>query len=134
MAPWILIALPFVGSALAALLPTRARTIASVGAAAVALAGLVLLASAFPDVAGGGVIRERFRIKRQMRVISAHGRITGWILVCLPPALGLALTAVNREHRELMFGEALGIQMMIGAAILQSIGALIIRKIINVPY
>ena len=81
-----------------------------------------------------GVIRERFRVKRQMRVISAHGRITGWILVCLPPALGLALTAINREHRELMFGEALGIQMMIGAAVLQSIGALIIRKIINVPY
>jgi tight adherence protein B len=81
-----------------------------------------------------GVIRERFRVKRQMRVISAHGRITGWILVCLPPALGLALTAINREHRELMFGETLGIQMMIGAAVMQSIGALIIRKIINVPY
>ena len=81
-----------------------------------------------------GVIRERFRVKRQMRVISAHGRITGWILVCLPPALGLALTAINPEHRALMFGETLGIQMMIGAAVMQSIGALIIRKIINVPY
>jgi len=80
------------------------------------------------------VIRERFRVKRQMRVVSAHGRITGWILACLPPALGIALTAINREHRELMFGETLGIQMMIGAAILQGIGALIIRKIVNVPY
>ena len=81
-----------------------------------------------------GVIRERFRVKRQMRVVSAHGRITGWILVCLPPALGIALTAINQEHRELMFGETLGIQMMIGAAVLQTIGALIIRKIINIPY
>jgi tight adherence protein B len=80
------------------------------------------------------VIRERFRVKRQMRVVSAHGRITGWILVCLPPALGIALTAINQEHRDLMFGETLGIQMMVGAAIMQSIGALIIRKIINVPY
>jgi len=91
------------------------------------------------DRAGGHTrvgwrIRERFRVKRQMRVVSAHGRITGWILVCLPPALGIALTAINQEHRELMFGETLGIQMMIGAAVLQTIGALIIRKIINIPY
>jgi tight adherence protein B len=81
-----------------------------------------------------GVIRERFRVKRQMRVVSAHGRITGWVLVALPPVLGVALMTVNKEHRELMFGETLGIQMMVGAAILQGIGTLIIRKIINVPY
>jgi tight adherence protein B len=81
-----------------------------------------------------GVIRDRFRVKRQMRVASAHGRITGWVLVALPPVLGMALMAANPEHRELMFGERLGVQMMIGAAILQGIGTLIIRKIINVPY
>jgi tight adherence protein B len=81
-----------------------------------------------------GVIRERFRVKRQMRVASAHGRITGWVLVALPPVLGAVLMTVNKEHRELMFGEQLGIQMMVGAALLQGIGTLIIRKIVNVPY
>jgi len=81
-----------------------------------------------------GVIRERFRVKRQMRVISAHGRITGWILVCLPPVLAMVLMTISEEHRRTMFGETLGIQMMIGAAILQVIGTLIIRKIINVEY
>jgi len=80
------------------------------------------------------VIRDRFRVKRQMRVASAHGRITGWVLVCLPPTLGLLLMATNQEHRELMLGERLGLQMMAGAAVLQGIGTLIIRKIINVPY
>jgi tight adherence protein B len=80
------------------------------------------------------VIRDRFRVKRQMRVASAHGRITGVVLVCLPPVLGIVLMSTNREHRELMFGETLGLQMMAGAAILQGIGTLIIRKIINVPY
>ena len=45
------------------------------------------------------VIRERFRVKRQIRVISAHGRLTGWILVCLPPALGLVLFTINPETR-----------------------------------
>jgi tight adherence protein B len=81
-----------------------------------------------------GVIRDRFRVKRQMRVASAHGRITGWVLVCLPPVLGLAMMAANREHRELMFGDPLGIRMMVGAALLQGVGTLIIRKIINIPY
>lgn len=81
-----------------------------------------------------GVMRERFRVKRQMRVVSAHGRITGWVLVCLPPTLGLVLMAVNPEHREVMFGDPMGLQMMMGAGILQVIGTLIIRKIINVEY
>jgi tight adherence protein B len=81
-----------------------------------------------------GVIRERFRVKRQMRVASAHGRITGWVLVALPPVLAVVLMTVNQQHRELMFGERLGIQMMVGAAILQGIGSLMIRKICNIPY
>jgi tight adherence protein B len=80
------------------------------------------------------VIRERQRVKRQMRVASAHGRITGWVLVALPPVLGVVLMAANQEHRELMLGERLGQQMIIGASVLQIIGSLIIRKIINIPY
>jgi tight adherence protein B len=80
------------------------------------------------------VIRERFRVKRQIAVISAHGRITGWVLVALPPTLGAALMAANPEHRQLMFGETLGMQMMVGAAVLQVVGALIIRMIIDVEY
>jgi len=80
------------------------------------------------------VIRERFRIKRQIRVISAHGRITGWILAGLPPALAIVLMTINAEHRRTMFGDPLGIQMMIGAVILQVVGSLIIRKIVDVEY
>jgi tight adherence protein B len=80
------------------------------------------------------VIRERFRVKRQMRVLSAHGRITGWILVALPPVLGVVLMSVNPEHRRTMLGDPLGIQMLVGALIMQVIGTLIIRKIVNVEY
>ncbi|MGH9256405.1 MAG: type II secretion system F family protein [Vicinamibacterales bacterium] len=80
------------------------------------------------------VIRERFRVKRQIRVISAHGRITGWILVCLPPVLALVLFTINTETRELMFYDPLGQQMMVVAIVLQIIGTLIMRKIINVEY
>jgi tight adherence protein B len=80
------------------------------------------------------VIRERFRVKRQIRVISAHGRITGWILVCVPPALGLVLFTINPETRELMFYDPLGQRMIVGALALEVIGAFVIRKIINVEY
>lgn len=81
-----------------------------------------------------GVIRERFRVKRQIRVISAHGRITGWILVCLPPALAFVLFAINEETRRLMFRDPLGQQMLMVAATLQVVGTLIMRKIIDIEY
>jgi tight adherence protein B len=73
-------------------------------------------------------------VKRQIRVISAHGRLTGWILIGVPPALALVLFSIAPETRELMFYDPLGQRMIIGAAVLQVIGALIIRKIINVEY
>ncbi|HEX5109963.1 MAG TPA: type II secretion system F family protein [Vicinamibacterales bacterium] len=80
------------------------------------------------------VIRDRQRVKRQMRVLSAHGRITGWVLVCLPPCLAVALMATSPEHRAAMFGQTLGIQMMIAAAVLQLIGTVLINRIVNVEY
>jgi Flp pilus assembly protein TadB len=40
----------------------------------------------------------------------------------------------NPEHRNTMFGERLGIQMMIGAGVLQLIGTWIISKIVNIEY
>ena len=43
------------------------------------------------------VIRERFKVKRQVRVISAHGRITGWVLSGLPPSLAAAFMIIVAE-------------------------------------
>jgi tight adherence protein B len=80
------------------------------------------------------VIRERFKVKRQVRVISAHGRITGWVLACLPPALGLATLAINPDHLGTLTGDPLGRQMIVVAIGLQVVGTLIIRKIVNVEY
>lgn len=80
------------------------------------------------------VIRERQRVKRQMRVLSAHGRITGWVLAALPPALAFALMSANPEHRSTMLDSTLGVRMLIGAGVLQLIGSLVIRKIVNVEY
>src|SRR6188508_3130458 len=59
------------------------------------------------------VIRERFKVKRQVRVITAHARITGWVLALLPPSLGVALTLLSPEHMGLLWTDPIGIKMVV---------------------
>jgi tight adherence protein B len=80
------------------------------------------------------VIRERFRVKRQVRVLSAHGRITGWVLAGLPPALAAAMMMMNPGHLGALVEEPLGRQMIVGAIGLQVLGTLIIRKLVRIEY
>lgn len=80
------------------------------------------------------VIRERFKVKRQVRVISAHGRITGWILAALPPSLAVATLFLNPMHLGTLLDDPIGIRMIITAAFLQVAGTLIIRRIVNIEY
>ena len=80
------------------------------------------------------VIRERFKVKRQIRVISAHGRITGTVLACLPPALAAVTLLLNRSYLGTLTGDPLGRQMIIAAIVLQIVGTLVMRKIINIEY
>jgi tight adherence protein B len=80
------------------------------------------------------VIRERFKIKRQVRVISAHGRITGWILAALPPSVAALSFVLSPSHLNTLLGDDLGIKMIEAAIVMQVTGTLIIRKIVNVEY
>jgi tight adherence protein B len=82
----------------------------------------------------GSVIRDRFKIKRQIRVISAHGRLTGWVLVGVPPSLAFALFVVNPKHLKTLVGDPLGVKLIVIAIILQIIGTLIIRKLVRIQY
>jgi tight adherence protein B len=78
------------------------------------------------------LMRERFKVKRQVRVVSAHGRITGWVLAGLAPAIAAVLVVIAPEHIGVMIRDPLGIQITIAAVALQLIGVFIIRRIINV--
>ncbi len=80
------------------------------------------------------VIRERFKVKRQVRVVTAHGRITGWILAALPPALAVILCFVSPEHMKTMVTDPLGIKMLAAGGTMQAIGTIIIRKLVNIRY
>ncbi|HSY37245.1 MAG TPA: type II secretion system F family protein [Acidobacteriaceae bacterium] len=77
------------------------------------------------------VIRERYRLKRQVRVHTAQGRLTGWILSFLPVVLGIALYLVNPDAMSLLWKRDIGIKLLYASAALTVTGALIIRKIVN---
>jgi len=78
------------------------------------------------------VVRERFKILRQVRVHTAHGRFTGYVLLALPAALAVALMFINPDHMKLLFTERMGQQMIGGAIVMQSIGYVWIRKIVKI--
>jgi tight adherence protein B len=78
------------------------------------------------------VVRERFKILRQVRVYTAHGRMTGYVLMALPAFLAVALKFINPEHIDLLFTNHWGRLMLCGVVVMQTIGYLWIRKIVTI--
>lgn len=78
------------------------------------------------------LIRERFKLKRQVRVLSAHGRITGWVLAALPIVLTALLFVIAPKHIGLLFTDPLGVRMIVGAGVLQVIGFIAMQRIVNI--
>ena len=78
------------------------------------------------------VVRERFKIRRQVRVHTAHGRFTGYVLLALPAALAVALSFISPDHMKLLFREPMGQTMLVGALVLQTIGFVWIRQVIKI--
>ena len=80
----------------------------------------------------GHVVRERFKILRQVRVYTAHGRFTGYVLLALPAVLGIALSFINPDHMNLLFRERMGHMLLLSALVLQTIGFLWIKRVIKI--
>jgi tight adherence protein B len=78
------------------------------------------------------VIRARFTIRRQLRVYTAQGRFSGYVLAVLPIAVGAAIYSLNPPYIRLLFTDPLGKLLVITAVIFQIIGFLWIRKIVNI--
>jgi tight adherence protein B len=78
------------------------------------------------------VVRERFKIRRQVRVHTAHGRFTGYVLLALPAALAGALTFLNPDLMRLLFEERMGHMLLGGAIGLQIVGYFWIRQVIKI--
>jgi tight adherence protein B len=78
------------------------------------------------------VVRERFKILRQVRVYTAHGRLTGYVLMGLPAALAVVLSFINAEHMNLLFRERMGQMMLTGAIVLQIVGYIWIKRVVKI--
>lgn len=77
------------------------------------------------------VIRQRFRLKRQVMVHTAQGRMTGWILTILPVALGVGLYIVNPNTESLLWKREIGIKLLFAAGGMLTLGTFFIQKIVR---
>ncbi len=80
----------------------------------------------------GRLIRERFRIWGAIQALTGEGRISGVVLLGLPPVLFLTIYYINPDYIQILFTDPLGGWMLGVTVALQIVGALVIRKIINI--
>lgn len=77
------------------------------------------------------VIRERLRIQGQIRVETAQGRLTGWVLTALPVVMMLLLNLVNPGYSSVLFHDPFGRKLLYISLAMLAVGGLFIRKIVN---
>ena len=80
------------------------------------------------------VMRERFKLKRQIRVISAHGRISALVLAAMPPVLAAMLFMVSPTLMSILVNDPLGVRLVLIALTLQIIGSIIISRMVKIEY
>lgn len=78
------------------------------------------------------VVRERFKIQRQVRVHTAHGRITGYALLALPAFLAVALSFLNPGHMAPLFEDRMGQTMIVATIVMMIVGYVWIRQVIKI--
>jgi tight adherence protein B len=78
------------------------------------------------------VIRERARLRGQLRIYTAQGRITGWILGGAPFFMFVLINIANHNYAKTLFSDPLGIKLVYVGLGLMVVGILVIRKIIDI--
>jgi tight adherence protein B len=78
------------------------------------------------------VIRERLRIQGEVRIYTAQGRLTGWILSLLPIAMYFLLSLANRGYTRVLMEDPTGRKLVYAGLVLMVVGSLAIRKIVDV--
>ena len=78
------------------------------------------------------LIRGRFKLRGQIQALTGEGRLSGIVLLALPPVLFLIMYYMNPGYCRPLFDDPLGQQMLMAAVASQIVGALVIRKIINI--
>ncbi len=80
----------------------------------------------------GHLVRERFKIYGQIQALTGEGRLSGIVLLAMPPGLLLLMLKLNKEYIMLLFTDPMGQKLLAGTVVLQLVGAVVIKKIINI--
>ena len=80
------------------------------------------------------VMRERFKMKRHVRVASAHGRISAWVLSCMPPVLAAVIFLMSPDFLRVLWEDPAGLQLLLIAGALQLIGTFAISRLVRIEY
>ncbi len=80
----------------------------------------------------GYVIRERYRILGQVKALTGEGRLSGIVLIGLPFALFLMMLHIKPDYVQLLWTDELGVKMSIFAFVMQILGAICIKKIVDI--
>ena len=80
----------------------------------------------------GHLVRERYKIWGQIQALTGEGRLSGVVLLALPPVLAGVMFRLNPTYMMTLFTDEMGRQMLGGAIVMQIVGALVIRKIVNI--
>ena len=82
----------------------------------------------------GRTVRDRNRLRRQVKALSAEGRISAVILTILPFAVGVVISIVNPGYSHELFSSALGVGLVLGAAALMVIGTIWLRRTVRIVF
>lgn len=79
-------------------------------------------------------IRDRVKIKGEIKAATAQGRISGWVISLLPIALGIMIYTINPQQMSLLFTNPIGILILVISAFMEMIGIFLINKIVKIEF
>lgn len=80
----------------------------------------------------GDLVRERFKIWGQVQALTGEGRLSGIVLLALPPLLFATMMRINYEYIVILFQDEFGKKLLAFGIIMQILGAIVIKKIVNI--
>lgn len=80
----------------------------------------------------GHLIRERFGVRGQIKALTGEGRLSGLVLIALPIVLGIYMYFRNPDYLRVLVEDPIGQKMLAGAIVLQILGTIVIKKIVDI--
>ncbi len=77
-------------------------------------------------------IQDRIRMRREVRTLTSQGRMSGWILVLLPIAVGLFMSSMSPGYLDPLFHDPIGRLILVAVVVMEIVGAVVINRIVDI--